>query len=320
MTNRWIGIFLLALMLLANTAVMVRDVLPAWFAGDAPPPDALFVEYGRPRLTQVAIYDSQGRPLGRSWTRSQRGGEIVTTSQTTLLEPLTLPTGHTTPRIRIETELTFLLPGYGTGGIATQPFGESRAPAAAGPGDKDAPRPANRDPRLDSLDFRVIGLGFPVELRGSVLPSDDFPCTWRAGPHTGQFSLDSFVPRAVGDVIRPFDRLHDLYVGRTWRVKLLDPLAVLFHDDASAAPELDSELVRVVGVERLALVTGSVEAFVVQSANATAWVAADGTVLRTEVVVPLLGRLVLLDEPYDEAAWREARARVGDDGSTDAGE
>jgi hypothetical protein len=41
-----------------------------------------------------------------------------------------------------------------------------------------------------------------------------------------------------------------------------------------------------------------------------AWVAQDGSILRQRVELPLVGKLVLRDEPFDQAAYEESRAWV----------
>ena len=105
MLNRWIGIAAGFFMLLANAAILYRDVLPDWLAGDPPPNEARLLQPGERHAVQVGIYDAAGRALGTSWTVSNRVGEagIIGVKTTTLLESICLPGGITTPRVRIET-------------------------------------------------------------------------------------------------------------------------------------------------------------------------------------------------------------------------
>lgn len=278
MLNRLIGIICLTAMLLANTAVVVRDVLPRWIANDVPPSDGELLQREERRCAQVAICDGDGRRVGSSWTvaRCNMFG-IVTVQATTVLNGLPLPGGLTAPSVMVDTELTY-----------------------------------RQDERLvDELSFRLHGLGFAVVLEGEAMPTGEFACKWRIGEQRGAFLLDARAPAALGDVIRPFDRLPELRVGQTWRVRLLDPLSQVLDRGtvATAGLELEPIIIRVTGRERITHQGQELEAFVVQADNgqACAYAAPDGRVLRQIVNVPLLGRLVLDDEPFDENLLRHQR-------------
>ncbi len=286
MLNRWIGISTGALMILANAAIVWRDVLPAWLAGDPPPNEAILLSPGEERRVQVGIYEANGRCIGRSWTSSKRTsvGGIVTVRTTTVLGEIDLPGGLRTPPVRIEISITY----------------------------------RSQQPHVDELDFKMHGLGIPITLHGEAMPTGEFPFHWQVGSRRGSVALDSTTPAALGDVIRPFDRLPDLYVGRTWRLRLLDPLAQMLPGLERSGVDLAPVVVRVTGREVI-MHTGpngayKVDAFVVEADGARAWVAPDGTVLRQEVNVPIIGRLVLLEEPYDEEALNQAR-RIGHESS-----
>jgi hypothetical protein len=274
--NRWIGIACAAFWALANVAILWRDVLPHWRAGDPPPNEALLLTPGEKRFVQVGIYNAVGRPVGTSWTTSTRVGVsgVVLVKTTTILEPIALRAAGNlaTPRVRIETGLTYTI------GQAT----------------------------VDTLEFKMFGLGVPVSLEGEAMPSGEFPFTWQVGQCRGKTVLDSRVPVALGDVIRPFDRLPNLYLGRAWRLELLDPLSQVLPQLKQVGLSLEPILVQVTRIETVLQQDHAVDAFVVEGGGATAWVAPDGRVLRQEVILPLLGKLVLLDEPYDEAARRQA--------------
>ncbi len=290
MLNRWIGIACAAFWVVANVAILWRDVVPHWRAGDPPPNEALLLAPGEKRFVQVGIYDDEGRAVGTSWTTSTRvgvGGQVVVKT-TTVLQPIALPAAgdRITPRVRIEIGLTY------------------RAGEAS----------------VDMLEFRMFGLGVPVSLEGEAMPSGEFPFAWRVGEYRGKTVLDSRVPVALGDVIRPFDRLPNLYVGRTWQLELLDPLSQVLPQLKQVGLSLEPILVQVTRLETIVQQDQAVDAFVVEGGGATAWVAPDGRVLRQEVVLPLLGKLVLLDEPYDEAARRRVIVSViGHDGADQAG-
>ena len=274
MLNRWIGILTGFFMILANAAIIYRDVLPGWLAGDPPPSEARLLQPGEHRAVQVGIYDAHGRTVGTSWTLSNRVGEAgtVAVKTTTLLEPIFLPGGITTPRVSIETGVNY----SGTTGA------------------------------VDTLDFKMFGLGIPISLRCEAMPSGEFPCDWQVGADTGTLGLDSRVPAALGDVIRPFQRLPNLYVGRSWRLDLLDPLARILPQLGQTGLALEPVVIRVTGRQKIEHQGTLVDAFVVESGDTVAWAAPDGRVLRQEVTLPLLGKLILLDEPYDEHAHRAA--------------
>ena len=65
-------------------------------------------------------------------------------------------------------------------------------------------------------------------------------------------------------------------------------------------------LIQVTGKEMITHGGERIETFVVEGGGVTAWVAADGRVLRQEANLPLVGKLILLDEPYDDDAYAEA--------------
>ncbi len=276
MFNRWIGILTAFAMILANAAIFWRDVWPNWLAGDPPPSEAFTLGQGEERLAQVGIYRADGGLVGRSWTRASRkaAGGLVIVLTTTVLEPLTLPGGLTSPRVRVETELTY----------------------------------RNQQNYIDELDFRMHGLPVVVHLRGEAMPDGGFPLEWQVGSQRGSAVLDSQAPAALGDVIRPFDRLPDLYVGRTWKLDLLDPLEQLMPQLKQTGLAPEAVLIRV--TDRTWIEHGGqpVEVFLVEGGGAKAWVARDGRVLRQEVNVPLLGALVLLEEPFDDDTRRAAIA------------
>jgi hypothetical protein len=281
MLNRWIGILSVAAMLLANAAIVVQDVLPRWFTDDAPPSEAQLLRAGERRQVQVGIYHADGWPVGCSWTRSHRKavGGIVQVVTTTVLGPIRLSGGMAVPRVRVETEITY------------------RA----------------NELRVDELEFSMFGLGLPISLRGAAMSTGEFAARWQVASQRGDFILDAGAPAALGDVIRPFDRLPDLHVGQRWRLELLDPLSHILPQLRDSGVELEPIVIRVTGKTTITHQGQPVETYVVDGGSATAYVAEDGRVLRQEVDVPLLGRLVLLDEPYDEAALERAKRSVAVD-------
>ncbi len=270
MLNRWVGITSAIALLVVHALLIYHDVLPGWTAGDPPNADTN-LSAGERRTTQMSIYDARGRRIGRSWTVAQMAGMTLTVRSWTLLEKIDLPNGMSTPPARIETEL-----GY------------------------------NQNKRLDHLSMRLIGLNTTGSLKGEFVPPDMFPCTWQAGEMRGQFLLNADVTRALGEVIRPFDHLPGLYVGRSWRVKLFNPLAEALPGLAGGGMSGSAVLVTVAARETIDHHGESISCFRVEADRATAWVDPSGRVLRQVVELPLLGRLTLIEEPYDEDARREA--------------
>lgn len=279
MLNRWLGIALGAAMLVANFAVFQSDVLSTWFEGSPPPSDARTLGPGEERRSQLGIYLAGGRRVGQGWTRATReaASEYVTIRSTTVLEPLGIPGAGRTPPVQIELIVTYRV------------------------GDK----------LVDQVDFKMLGLPVVIRLHGEAMPSGEFPCEYQIGVQRGSLALDSGVPSALGDAIRPFDRLPDLQVGQRWRMKLLDPVSQLMPHMGDAGFELEPVEIAVVRKEVLPHHGGDVETFVVEGGGATAWVAPGGEVLRQVVKLPLIGELTLLDEPYDEEARQAAIRRMG---------
>jgi hypothetical protein len=271
MLNRWIGITTAALMLSVNTLLVVRDVLPCWLAGDPPQAEIELLQPGEQRRTQVSIYNKVGQRVGRSWTHSKCGSTLLTVDTWTVLYPIDLPRDVVTPRLSIHTNVVY-----------------------------------HHDTWVDSLRIDVHGFSdmrggdVPIGLRGERVPPDDFPCQWQVGEQRGTLVLDADAIRVLGDVVHPFDRLPGLYVGQAWRLELLNPLTRLLPGFRDSPVATSSVLVRVTGTESIEHNGQLVEAFRVEAEKAVAWVASDGRVLRQEVDLPLLGRLTLIDEPFDE--------------------
>lgn len=284
MLNRWIGILCVLFMLSANTALFMRDVLPGWLAGDPPGLDDLTRGGVPPREVQTGIFDARGRVVGRTWTisRVQRHildsdsqtiqGQILDIQSRTMLYPIMLPNGMATPQVRIETRLRY----------------------------------RSEDGLLDELVMSIRGLPAGVVLRGEMI-SDEFACSCKVGPRLERsFRLDAEATRALGDVIRPFRRLPGLYVGRTWRLQLLDPLSRVMPGLQTNDIIAEPQLVRVTRTEQIQHRGRPVETFVVEAHRMRAWVAPGGHVLRQEVELPLLGKLILVDEPFDQDEYRRA--------------
>lgn len=270
MLNRWIGIACFGLMLSANTALFMRDHLPALTAGDAPTPEVFRLGTGEERWVQTAIRDSEGREVGKSWTRVHRDQAVSTHEQTTFINAIRLPGGVLTPAVRVEMELLYQADAH----------------------------------TVDEAHLRVAGLPVTVKFDGERI-SGEFACMWKVGDQTGTFVLDGAATRALGDALRPFDRLPNLDVGQTWRMRLVNPLENLAPGLRAEGIDLESVLVRVTAREQIRVDGTSFDAFRVEAPRAVAWVAEDGRVVLQEVDLPLLGKLTIVDQPFDAHALRE---------------
>lgn len=274
MLNRWIGIGVVLAMLAGNTSLFVRDILPRWTAGDPPRVEPQAGDNLLYERQQIGIFDAHDRCIGHSWTQIQTLERYVSVSSTTLLNSIDLPDGLHTPKVRVDSELRYTGP----------------------------------DQVLDELTITLHGLPLTVMLRGELMPPDQFACRWQAGREQGVFVLDARLTRAFGDVTRPFMRLPGLYVGQTWRLQLMNPLSRAMPGFGSPMLVEEPEIVRVTRTEVIEHAGQAVEAFVVEAPRLRAWVAPDGTVLCQEVgLLPLLGRLILRDEPFDEEAYNRAQ-------------
>jgi hypothetical protein len=268
MANRWIGIFCVAAMLGANSALFLRDVLPGWTASDPPEPAALSLRPGESLRIQFGIFDAADNRLGDSQTLAQRSGEFVRVHSKTRLRAQSLAEGVTLPSMLVRTHVIY-----------------------------------RKDGLIDELEIRLHGLGTQVMLRGANYEGGDFPCEWQIADARGRFIIPSSSTRALGDIFRPFDTLPDLYVGRTWRLRLLNIASHIFSGGRDGFAPDDSVLVSVVAEELIEHNGEQVSAFRVEARRLRAWIRQDGRVLRQEVDVPLFGRLIMRDEPFDEDQW-----------------
>lgn len=274
MLNRWIGILSIVVMLAANAALFTFEIAPDWFSGDPPINPNLQLAPDEQRRVQVGIFDRSGRCVGRSWTTAGRAAALTDVNISTFLDIIDLPGGLRTPPALVEINLQY----------------------------------QHADGIVDEWQLDVLGLGIPISLHGERIPPGEFPCRWQIGDQHGTLYLRADATRALGDVIRPFDEMPNLYVGRTWRLRLVNPLSQLTPGLAAEALAVESVLVRVRSVEALEHDGRTVDAFRVEAPGAVAWVSPEGRVLRQVVQLPVLGELTLRDEPFDEAEMRRVTA------------
>jgi hypothetical protein len=271
MSNRWIGIACIACMLSANTALLLRDIVPVWFAPEPPKPASLSIAPGETLRIQVGIFNERGERIGVSRTDAHPFGERITISTQTQINDLPLPRSIFEPPLKVISTLSYT--------------------RAAG---------------LDALDIKVSGFG-RVALSGESYPGGDFVCEWHLGEDKGRFVLPIEATRALGDAIRPFETLPNLFVGRTWRVEIFQPLASLLNSSARSSRISRATVVSVTGEEMLDHGGESMMTFRVEGPHIRAWVTPAGRVLKQEVNLPILGRLTLVDEPWTDPEMRYKR-------------
>jgi len=256
---RWFGIGVVVFWLAAMTGLIYRDVWPHWAAGSPPAQMPDTLDKESPRRFQSGIFNSRGR-VGGSWVLfDSAGGNILVHTQT-VLDGLPL-----LPPILVDSKLTY-----------------------------------TADERLDSIDLRIIGTPVRLEFRGEDYGMD-FSCELITGPGPKDrygFKLDSAAAATMNEALRPFTLLKDLHVGKTWRMRLLNPLPAI----RGGRAELDAYLVRVTAKETIQHLGQAVACFRVESRDVRAWVAEDGRVLVQQVDLPIFGTLTIREEPYDEAA------------------
>lgn len=159
--------------------------------------------------------------------------------------------------------------------------------------------------RLEEFSVRLHGAPTLIVVEGERI-GDEIVCTVRSGTTRRAFHVSSAVAGMMGESLRPFSVLPDLRVGQAWRLYVVDPLSLLL--GGKVAPK--AVLVRVTGKESIRHHGEMVEAFVVEWPSSRSWVNGDGKVLRTELDVPLIGRVSLVGEPFSKDSLREARERV----------
>ena len=161
--------------------------------------------------------------------------------------------------------------------------------------------------RLDSFRLDVHGMPMMrIKVRGER-HGIYFPVDLQVGPMSHQANLDLAASCMIGDSLRPFSYLPKLAVGQAWRMQMLNPLSML-----QGKAQFNSIVARVTQTEPIEnpLKAGeSVECFVVETfpSKSKAWVDASGQVLVQEAEVPVLGKIVVTAEPYNETARDKAR-------------
>ena len=114
--------------------------------------------------------------------------------------------------------------------------------------------------------------------------------------------LDGEMSRYLSETMRPFTHLERLRVGQRWRIRLLDPFALMQNQTI----EFQTQLATVAQRETIRHRDQDVDCFRVETPTAIAWVDEFGKVLKQEVRLPLIGTWTLLDEEFDSEARQRA--------------
>jgi hypothetical protein len=196
---RLLTITVTAVWIAAMTALVARDVWPAWTAQD--PPRLTLAPDAPEQLSQCGIFDARGHRIGTAWSAIRPFGKNVRLQGTILLERVAM-----LPPVRVETLLTIMADGM------VDEF------------------------ELDVHGLNdLFGKPLPVEIRGENY-GRYIPCTLRVGTFRRTLKLDAAASRLIGDSIRPFDRLPDLQVGQSWRMQIVDPISAALNRRTRVLP------------------------------------------------------------------------------------
>lgn len=269
--NRGLGLASIAAMLLANAALFTRDILPGLYAGDPPQSQRIHTDDSTELVQQVGIFLADGLRVGRSWSSARDLGEIIQLSTITVLNAPALGVSAESPELAIYTTIDIL---------------DQRT--------------------VDSIALRVLGLGFPMRLRGERVSPFEFPCEWEVGPQRGETVLPTQLMNSFGDPFQPFGAPQDVTVGQVWKIQTVSPFS-LMSGDGQAEFDTRAMLVRVAAEEYLEHDGAGLKAFRLESDGVTAWVTRDGWLVKQVIELPIIGRITLLDEPYDRALHNTKR-------------
>ncbi len=264
---RWFGVVVVAFWLAAMSALFYRDIWPHWAAGDPPQQMPDPNAEGENRQFQSGIHSKRGR-VGTSWVRFYDREDTMLIHSQTVLDGLPL-----LPPLLVDSELTYA-----------------------------------RDGKLDTLKIQITGAPLRLEFNGENYGMD-FSCELITGPGPNDrlgFKLDATAAATMSEALRPFTLLKGLFVGKTWRIRLINPLPVLRGEDA----EFEAYLVRVTAREAIEHRGQTAECFRIESRGLRAWANDEGRVLLQEVRLPLFGVLSIRQEPYDDRARLAAVTRV----------
>lgn len=149
---------------------------------------------------------------------------------------------------------------------------------------------------LQEFKTEVFGMhGLTIRVSGSLL-GIDYSCQAQFGEARHGFSIDARLSQQVTEALRPFTQLSNLEVGQTWQIQMLDPASLLTGTTANVRPML----VRVGGKDRIEHEGVARECFRIEADRATAWADEAGRVLVQVVDLPLIGKITVRDETFDD--------------------
>lgn len=280
--NRLFGILVVLMWLTATFGLIRRDVWPAITARQPPPtPSGELIARIGERHQYGIFRASSGARVGTSWMQLQSRPDFTNGDVSNNAADVTSTT-HLGPIIGnppLNVELGLHLMADGT---------------------------------LDNFTFDIVGAhrmtGDPLRIHAEGESfGQKLACKFQIGLMERTFSLDAATSSLVGDTFQPFACLPALEVGQAWRMQVIDPLTALT-GGGQLVPR--TKLVRVVSKETIEIDGKKTDAFVVETEGARAWVDERGLVLRQQLDVPLIGRLVVQRERYDESALSNAKRVV----------
>ena len=271
MMYRLFAIGVLLLWAATMTALVMRDVWPAWTAQDAPPMTAQQFARLDQQAQQFGIFNAANQRIGSAWSEVSSPGETTVINGTVLVDGLT-----TIPPIRIESRTDF-----------------------------------DADGGLDAFQLNLYGVPMmQIWVRGERR-GIYFPCEMHFGPIHREASLDLAASRLIGETFRPFTFLPTLTVGQSWRMQLLDPMSIALRGQAdftsviatvTGIETIEHPIDPSRTVECFVVQT---------SPNpTTAWVDPQGQVLVQQVDMPGVGQVTVRREPFQKADRESARKRV----------
>ncbi len=155
--------------------------------------------------------------------------------------------------------------------------------------------------QLDEFKLEIWGHDVPVKVTGERF-SSMYGFNLDVGTWHERLRLEADAAGLIGDVFRPFASLPGLKVGQSWRMQVVNPIALLSGFGDRFVPML----VRVTRREPVTTLDGRTVDCVVEAPNAKAWVDEAGTVIVQQVELPVGGTLTIRAEPYDRDAEQEA--------------
>ncbi|MCG3136996.1 MAG: hypothetical protein HJJLKODD_00837 [Phycisphaerae bacterium] len=162
---------------------------------------------------------------------------------------------------------------------------------------------------LDRVDLRMAGMPAAIRLMGER-QGPKFAFSLEVGNYPKQeFVLEAEAAQTLSDIIKPFSTLRNLEVGKSWKIHVIDPLSLI----KGGKGKLKALVAEVTGRERIQVQGRAVECFVVECSGSRAWVDLNGRVWRQESELPGLGRLVIVDQPFQEEKLEQAYLRMNRD-------